>query len=192
MRDADRTRERIDEAALRLFVEQGIAETTTRDIASAARIAEGTIYRHYRSKDELASALYAKGIAEVAEELALAADPNLPFREQLPKAIVIFCRLFDERPLLFRYILLQQHHVARPAQIGPRHPAAMLTNAIKRAVTRREISRCDPAVLAAMILGLVLQVALSRIRGDHVQPLGRLADTIAQAALRVSGLAPPA
>ncbi len=185
MRGAERTRERIDGAALRLFVEQGIAETTTRDIARAAGIAEGTIYRHYRSKDELAAGLYAKAVGEIAAELAVAADPKQAFAEQLPAAIRIFCALFDERPLLFRYILLQQHSLSPRLPARIRHPLRMLTDAVKRAIARGEIAKGDPAIIAAMILGLVVQVAVSRLYGEHAQPLKRLAPIIARAALRV-------
>jgi AcrR family transcriptional regulator len=53
MRDGTKTKETIDSTAMRLFVEKGIAETTVREIATAAGIAEGTLYRHYPSKEEL-------------------------------------------------------------------------------------------------------------------------------------------
>jgi len=185
MRNSEQTRIRINEAALRLFVEQGIAQTTTCDIADAARIAEGTIYRHYKSKDELAASLYGDGLREIAAELSTAADPSLAFREQLPAAIGIFCRLFDEQPLLFRYILLQQHNLAPRLPKGTTHPIGMLTDAITRAIEKREIGKCDAPVLAAMILGLVVEVAVSKLRGEHKRPLGRLADTISGAALRI-------
>lgn len=49
----DIRREQIVQAALGLFAEKGFARTTTRDIANAAGIAEGTIYNHFASKEEL-------------------------------------------------------------------------------------------------------------------------------------------
>ena len=54
MRDGSETKERIERAALTLFVKRGIAETSIRQIARAARVSLGAMYNHYRSKDELA------------------------------------------------------------------------------------------------------------------------------------------
>ena len=41
------TRDRIEQAAVRLFVEKGVAETTVRDIARAVGLSEGALYRHF-------------------------------------------------------------------------------------------------------------------------------------------------
>ena len=43
----------IDEAAISLFSEKGYANTSTKEIASLAGVAEGTIFRHYKTKDNL-------------------------------------------------------------------------------------------------------------------------------------------
>ena len=53
MRDATNTRTKIQQQALRLFVEKGVTETSVRDLAQAAGIAEGALYRHYASKADL-------------------------------------------------------------------------------------------------------------------------------------------
>jgi AcrR family transcriptional regulator len=69
VRDGTQTRQQIDRAALRLFAKKGIKETTIRDIAEAAGIAEGTLYRHYKSKDELSWILFRDNYAELGRHL---------------------------------------------------------------------------------------------------------------------------
>jgi len=55
---ADLTRQRLIRAALELFTTRGYHDTTTAQIAKKAGIAEGTIYRHFASKQHLANELY--------------------------------------------------------------------------------------------------------------------------------------
>ena len=55
---ADATRQRLIRAALELFTTRGYHDTTTAQIAKKAGVAEGTIYRHFASKQQLANELY--------------------------------------------------------------------------------------------------------------------------------------
>jgi len=55
---ADLTRQRLIRAALELFTTRGYHDTTTAQIAKKAGIAEGTIYRHFASKQHLVNELY--------------------------------------------------------------------------------------------------------------------------------------
>jgi AcrR family transcriptional regulator len=52
-RDGDATRERLLQAALELYTTTGYSRTTTPMLAEHAGIAEGTIYRHFKSKEQL-------------------------------------------------------------------------------------------------------------------------------------------
>ena len=45
--------EAIVEAAIKLFAEKGYANTSTAEIAKLAEVSEGTIFKHYRTKDTL-------------------------------------------------------------------------------------------------------------------------------------------
>lgn len=58
MTQSDLTRERLVRAALELFTSQGYHVTTTPHIAKKAGVAEGTIYRHFDSKQHLLNELY--------------------------------------------------------------------------------------------------------------------------------------
>ena len=66
---AEETRERIVDAALRLFREKGFDETTMRDIAAEAGVATGAAYYYFRSKEDLVMAFYLR-TAEVAREMS--------------------------------------------------------------------------------------------------------------------------
>ena len=58
---ADLTRQRLIRSALELFTTRGYHDTTTAQIAKKAGIAEGTIYRHFASKQHLVNELYRAG-----------------------------------------------------------------------------------------------------------------------------------
>ena len=83
MRQADLTRQRLVRAALELFTTRGYHDTTTPLIAKKAGIAEGTIYRHFDSKEHLLNELY-RGAARWATKLVqdAAQAPGSP-RERL-------------------------------------------------------------------------------------------------------------
>lgn len=57
-RDPKGTRDRLVRAALELFTTQGYHASTTPEIATKAAVAEGTIYRHFASKEQLLNEIY--------------------------------------------------------------------------------------------------------------------------------------
>jgi AcrR family transcriptional regulator len=59
------TRERIVKSAVDLFRSQGFDATTTRDIASAAGIATGTLFNYFETKEALVAALACEALALV-------------------------------------------------------------------------------------------------------------------------------
>ena len=68
-RDADATtgRQRVLDAAAALFVQQGYAGTTLREIAESAGIKAGSIYHHFASKEALFVAVLHDGIVVMIE-----------------------------------------------------------------------------------------------------------------------------
>lgn len=64
------TKERILDAAIGLFDEKGYAGATMRDIARAAGLTEGALYRHYEGKDALLSAILGSFDAKIFEPMA--------------------------------------------------------------------------------------------------------------------------
>ena len=73
------TRRQILEATSNLLQEKGFDQTTTRDIAAAARVAAGTVFNYFASKEALVVALVAEALDDAAEafETRLRGDESL-------------------------------------------------------------------------------------------------------------------
>ncbi len=65
----DQTRTRILQAAQRLFANQGYDGTTTRDLAQAAGVAEGTLFRHFANKKAILIEVATQGWIEILTDL---------------------------------------------------------------------------------------------------------------------------
>ena len=185
MRDGKATKEKIGQTALRLFVEKGITGTTIRDLAAAAGIAEGTLYRHYDSKDQLAWQLFSENFTAFALELDRLQEGHQGARAKLEAMIHQFCAFFDRDPVLFSYLLLAQHEQFKKVTQEMPSPVRVLRRVIEDGMARGEIPAGDSTVATAMVLGVVLQVAIFKIYEGIDRDLSSLGATLCDATWRV-------
>jgi AcrR family transcriptional regulator len=179
-RDGSQTKALIDDTALRLFVEKGVTATTIKDIAGTAGIAEGTIYRHYVSKQELAWELFAKNITELAVNLDRCQQKHQALQDKLAAIINLCCSFFDTKPMLFSYLLLDHHGYIRKMTPEMPSPVRVLKNVIAAGMAAGEIPQANADVKTAMVLGVLIQVAVFRIYGRVFQSLSSLAPTLVE------------
>ena len=74
------TRQRLYEAAVELIAEQGFSATTVDDIALRAKVAKGTVYYNFKSKNDLFEELLRHGIGLLTDAFREAVR-DLPPRE---------------------------------------------------------------------------------------------------------------
>jgi AcrR family transcriptional regulator len=185
MRDGAATKQKIDRAALGLFVRQGVAETTIRHIARGAGIAEGTIYRHYESKEELVRALFSTHYAAFALTLEQLQARENHIKAKLDAMIHGFCRFFDEDWELFGFLLITQHEQLRRLEPGRPNPVNVIQKVVEEAEARGEIPKGNALLTTALLLGVVLQPAIFRIYDRLDGPLSGIAQEISSAAWRI-------
>lgn len=184
MRDGTATRERIERTAMGLFVMQGISETTIRDIAQGAGIADGALYRHYRSKDDLILDLFARHYTAFARRLAGLEALHAHSRDKLAAMVEECCRIFDDDPVLFRFLLLVQHH-SLPRIGNPDTPVEVVRRVITEGMERGEILKGDPDLATALIMGVILQPATFKTYGRLPGPMAPLAGRLTAACWNV-------
>lgn len=187
MRDGTETRERIERSALALFVKRGIAETSIRQIAKAAKVSLGAMYNHYKSKDELAEVLFAELFHRIGAELERLAEGKGPFPVRL-KALV--AHVFDSvarDEAAVTYLIRTRQEYMRRVRPGDGNPFLAFRNLIARAVEAGELPKQDATVSAAMVVGAVNQVIELFAAGRAKAAPDALAETVSRGALRLVG-----
>lgn len=69
--------------AVKLFAKQGWDGTTTRDLATAAGIATGTLFNYFQSKEAVAAALVSESLAKAQHEFEAKRDTGQSLEEDL-------------------------------------------------------------------------------------------------------------
>ena len=90
--EAQKTRQQLIDAAIRLFATRGVASTTLTDIADAAQLTRGAVYWHFSSKAEIFNAIWEQQLPLreiIRDRLMLSEndDPLLMLREQFIVAL---------------------------------------------------------------------------------------------------------
>lgn len=187
MKDSSGTKRRIHEAALRLFVEKGVAETTVRDLAREAGIAEGTLYRHYASMNDLICDLFSTNYAAFARRLDAVQAAQTGFSAKLSAIVAEFCHFFDTEPVLFRFLMLTQHQALPRIANDDGNPVEVLHRLVAEAIDRGEVAMRPAGLATTIVMGMLLQPAVGLVYGRIEPPLGRYAETIAAACRRALG-----
>jgi AcrR family transcriptional regulator len=104
-----KTRERIIEAAIRLFNEQGTAAVSTNHIAEAASVSPGNLYYHFRNKEEIIRAIFERLTVRWEAAAALPKDSTLSVHDLL-RIIRGHFTVLQDYPFYYRELPALVHH----------------------------------------------------------------------------------
>jgi AcrR family transcriptional regulator len=176
------TRDRIEQAAIRLFVEKGVTETSIRDIARAVDLSEGALYRHFESKDELVWKAFEHHYVEFAAKLHALAQTETTTRGKVAAMIRGFCHAHDDNPTLFRFLLFVQHGQLSRLAPGTPTPVDVMRAVMDEAIASREIPAQHPDLATALVFGLVLQPVTFAAYGRLPVEMGPMCERLVAAA----------
>ncbi len=182
-------RERILEASLKLFVEQGYFNTNVPDISKHSRCSVGSIYHHFLNKEEIAADLYKAGIQQFRNRLTKAINSDDDLETTVNDLVVSFLGFAEENKLLSRYIWLARHteflnqKVSRPTTVGFDPLGRKLTKIIKGAIRKGEMQRNDAEVIWSIMFGIPLSFVRDWLDGYTKKSPTEVAPAIASACL---------
>lgn len=182
---ARNARPKIERAALKLFISEGVDAATTREIADVAGVSEGALYRHYKGKDELALALFMETHNRLAEMMQDAFSEAGTIEERVGRAVRAYCALADEDWLLFSFHLVSLNKFIPHDTKRDDDPVTVVERLIEMLMDTGEIPKGDPAIIAAMSLGVVMQAGLNKIYNRLPGPFSQHAETFTRTIMAI-------
>jgi AcrR family transcriptional regulator len=180
------TKDRIKLQAMRLFVNHGIDAVSLRDIAEAVGLKAPSLYAHFKSREALVAEMFVTGYAEYGRRLAAEAAKPGSFQQRLPAMVRLICRLHGEDEVLFNFLLLTQHGNLRDLPlVQEENPVEVICRTVAQAMEDGDIPARDPVLVAAALLGVIIQPATFRLYGRLTTPLVLLQEEIVTLALKV-------
>ena len=154
---ANDTKERILEAALEMFSQNGYAGTNIRELSASLGLVKSGVYKHYESKEAIWNALFDEMIAYYGEHFG--SPEHLPPVPDSPEGLVTMTMqmvnftVHDERIIMTRKVLtLEQFRDGRARELATKHFLTGLTEMFTQVFTgmmdKGLLRRDDPAMLA--------------------------------------------
>jgi AcrR family transcriptional regulator len=156
---------KIFDAALTLFTKKGIKSTTTREIAQKAGIAEGTIYRHFKSKEELSLQLFRDRMDTFREELINNAENYSDPKKKLEALIDSFFNFARQDLKACFYIVIGHYTELNLPKKEKFKYKDIFAGVIREGIKKKVFRKIDSNLGAALIIGMINRAILSYNRG---------------------------
>jgi AcrR family transcriptional regulator len=172
---------KILETALVLFVRDGLCETSVRDIAKASGFTNPALFKHFRSKDDLARYLFERCYLELAELVSTAIASGDTFGAKQRAVIDAYLAALDRDSNSVLYVQEGLRH------FWPQMPERVRRHSIVGEVRRllqlgraegRVTDDIDIELLTTAWLGTLQQFARFRFFGEFKQPVRVLANAL--------------
>ena len=169
-------RERILDAAERIFAERGFFAAKVADVAREAGVADGTIYLYFKNKDDLLVSLFEARMEIVNRVLSEAVGKATRPREQLAAFVRAYLALVADQPTAAEVLTIELRQSTKFMREYRAHGFGellrLLAGVIAAGQAQGELTSDIPAAHAArMIFGVLDELALTWLLGQMRKPV---------------------
>ena len=166
-------------AAIHLFMKNGIDGTTIKDIAREAKVAEGALYRHFKSKEDLAWHLFSAHLNQFTMELTEKVFAEKSARERIRIFVEVSFTAYEKERDLFTFLILREHGELKKYSTNYAHPGHVAMRIIEEGQKTGEIRAGEPYVLGSLFVGGVIRTCVVKMYGDLHKNLTTYAPEVA-------------
>lgn len=189
-RPAGDKRERILDAAERVFARFGFYHARVAEIAREAGVADGTIYLYFKSKDDVLISLFESRMERVNRDLVAAIEGETTAEGRLQAFIRAYTLMISENPQVAEVLTIE---LRQSTKFMKEHPnprfgelLKLIAGIIAAGQASGELSDQVPAPIAArMLFGILDELALAWLLGGREKfDIVRAADWVGALTMR--------
>jgi AcrR family transcriptional regulator len=155
------TRDRILDAADRVFTRRGTASGRTQEIADEAGVNKALVHYYFGTKAALADAIFARALGMLVPRIfGILADPSRGIEEKVPAIVKEQIDFHSARPYIAGYMVAELHaapeRIARMMKAHGRIPLDVLRRQLQEGARAGRLRRISPEQFVANMMGLLL------------------------------------
>lgn len=184
-------RQSIQDAVIRLMCREGLQSVTMERVAQEVGIAKGTVYLHYRDKQQLLDEVKDSALDPLVERIAEVVNAGGTPERKLHAYALRYLTYFDESRDLFR-ILLYERQMTRVA--GKRYQTGryrklvdFAAGTIRDGIRNGDFREVDARLVAAMFVDSIVAIVNQRLLTDKPAPVEDDAALVADLFIRGIG-----
>ncbi len=166
-RERDDKVQRIKDAALTVFSQDGYGQATIQDVATEACVGKGTIYLYFSSKEELLDTILLDVLEGYRTQIEQIVAEDGDVRQRLRHLLTYVLGGADRRRRQLSFLLRGTSDIGgdfkRQALRIKKDIMEALTGLVRAGIERGEIRAADPLMMAHIISGTVESLAAARL-----------------------------
>lgn len=166
-------REQIIVAALHLFTNRGYFNTSVPDMARTAQVSVGSIYHHFKDKEDVARALYLSLMEGMQAELLRISTAHATANARCRAVIAMLFDLTESSSEAMDFMLYAKHREFLPGErpVCSSLPFETMRDFVQQGMEQGEIRRMDLMVASSCLFGGALRLITARLDGVLAEPL---------------------
>jgi TetR/AcrR family transcriptional regulator len=155
------TRERILDAAERVFIRKGTASSRTQEIAAEAGVNKALVHYYFGTKAALADAIFARALATLVPRIfGILVDPARSIEQKVPAIVKEQIDFHSARPYVAGYLVSELHadpgRIARLMTGHGKVPLQVLRRQLQEGARAGTLRRISPEQFVANMMGLLI------------------------------------
>lgn len=178
--------ERIIAAALQLFTQRGYFSTSVPDMARAAQVSVGSIYHHFKDKEDVARALYLGLVGHLNEALTKIAKEHVTAHDRCRAVMAMLFQLTESNRDAMDFMLYAKHRDFLPSErpVCSSKPFETMRAFVQDGMENGEIRNMDVMVATSCLFGGAIRLITARLDEVLAEPLPDRLDAVWDCAWR--------